>query len=168
MADPAAVWLEGFRILFIPLIECDFFRSFIVSVRGLTQLYFVWIKMHVSYSVLSQDFNGVICFGARCSESPKIAIDIHDVITLYTQWSHLVVKNGRTLACRPITCRFLTYIQFFEDVIKVGFWSDFFFSLKNRFLKFLGSKPKILKNRDSHLVETPITFTYTFFVCSLP
>ena len=51
------------------------------------------LKTPVSYAVLSQDSNVVNCFGVRCSEPPKIAIEIFDVITLHTQWNHLVVKK---------------------------------------------------------------------------
>ena len=48
------------------------------------QILIFLLKTHVSYAVLSQDFNGVICFGVRCSEPPKIAIENFDVMTLHT------------------------------------------------------------------------------------
>ena len=43
----------------------------------------VLLKTHSSCSVLSQDSNVVLCFGVRCSEPPKIAIEIYDVMTLH-------------------------------------------------------------------------------------
>ena len=58
------------------------------------EMQFFLLKTHASYAVLSQDSNSVICFGVRCSEPPKIAIENFDAMTLHSQWSHLVVKNG--------------------------------------------------------------------------
>ena len=64
------------------------------SKRSNFEIHLFIIKTQVSYAVLSQDSSSVIRFGVRCLEPPKIVIENFDVMTLHTQRSHLVVKNG--------------------------------------------------------------------------
>ena len=69
MADPAAVRLEGFRMLFIQLIECDFFRTFIVAVRGLTQLYVQFLDIYLKYYLPKLLRSHLLKQGTRCENT---------------------------------------------------------------------------------------------------
>ena len=81
-------------------------------------------------------------------------------------WGSKIEIRIWNLACELPSCVTYTYNTVFWKVWK--FWILEHFFPKNLFFwNFGGQNPKILKIRDSHLVENSISFVLTPFVCDL-